>query len=347
MLKKILAKTFGALVNIRNKKYDENGAVIQVSTPVISVGNLSVGGTGKTPFVIMLAKYFLSKNLKPGIVGLGYKRKSDGEIIVCDGNSILVDAETAGDEMLLIALSLNVPVIAHESKSEAAKSMAEKFKPDVILVDDGFQHRNLYRDLDIVLIDRETVENPHLMPEGRLREPIESLKRADIVSFTGNFEITQKILDNIDETAVQIKVKALQGTPYQFYNSEKIDTKEVRQIKSGIVAFAGIAKPNKFRDMLQNSGYNIADFINFSDHHIYKESDIKKISDICKKNNVNFFGTTEKDFVKISKFKNQFQELGLEGFVFPIALHISEGKHHFFKTIDSVVQAYKSDKAKS
>lgn len=346
MLNKLLSKAYGFFVGKRNENYDKSDDLIKCTIPVISVGNLSVGGTGKTPFVQMLTKYFISKGFKPGIVGKGYKRQSKGEVIVGDGKQLLVSAAIGGDEMVLLADTLNVPVIAHESKSEAALSMQKLFDVDLIIVDDGFQHRRLHRNLDIVLIDKETYENPELMPSGRLREPIESLKRADVICLTGSFELNDKFASNISESAIIIRVKPVQANPYFLADKMQIKIRDSKANPISCIAFAGIAKPNRFFDMLSDLGYSTADSHPFSDHHNYSKSDVELLINKCEKNNCFHIATTEKDAAKIIEFNALLLSNNIKCVVFPIALTITDGKIDFFKMmgrkVNKIINSNKS-----
>ena len=338
MIKKAVSKIFGFVVGQRNKKFDEKESITKCNVPVISVGNLSVGGTGKTPFVQMLAKFFLKKNLKVGIVGKGYKRDSKGEILVSDGNELLVDASIGGDEMVLLAESLKVPVLAHDSKSQGALSLQNQFKLDLIIVDDGFQHRELHRNLDIVIIDKETVDNPELMPKGRLREPVESLSRADVICLAGNFELTDLFKKNISPEKVIIRVKPIQANPYNLIDRNSWRFPELKEIQKGIIPFAGIAKPKRFFDMLESMGYILNEAKEFDDHHKYSKKDLEYLLDICKKFSIFNLATTEKDAAKLLPYKKFFLENKINCFVFPIALTITDGKDRFFKLLNKLLE---------
>ncbi|MDQ1266970.1 MAG: tetraacyldisaccharide 4-kinase, partial [Bacteroidota bacterium] len=193
-----LSKIYGAAVVWNNKRFD-SGSIIPVKckAPVISIGNISAGGSGKTPFTIMLTKEIIRMGYRPAIVGKGYKRKSRGLKIVSDGIEIFTNPVEAGDEMFMLAERLRVPVIVHDTKAEAALVADNRFKPDVIIIDDGFQHRGLYRDLDIVLLDAASLERPYLLPKGRLREPLSSLNRADIISIPEDgVKLTDEFINN-------------------------------------------------------------------------------------------------------------------------------------------------------
>jgi len=330
MILGFFSKLFGKIVSSRNKRYDENKSTIhKCKVPVISIGNLSVGGTGKTPLTQLLTRMLISYGLKPGIVGRGYKRESKGEVVICDGNAILATVEQAGDELLMLAQTLRVPIIANDDKTEAAKSMENKFDVDCILVDDGFQHRKLHRDLDIVIIDSETNDKPDLMPLGRLREPVENIKRADVVCIAGGFELRDEITMHIEETAMTIRVKAVQGNPYNLITRQQFEMKEMEGKRDGGIAFAGIAKPFRFYDMLRKRGLNLSKTINFTDHHKYDIKDIERLVGICRKVRTFNLYTTEKDAVKIRKFSGFLKNNKLYCFVFPIAPDIVENKTEF------------------
>jgi tetraacyldisaccharide 4'-kinase len=339
MIKGLVSKAYGAIVQARNKMYDnKEDELIKCKVPVISIGNLSVGGTGKTPFVQMLGKYLGKNRVDYAIVGRGYKRKSKGEIVISDGKNVLVKAEEGGDEMVLLADSLNVPVIAHDSKTEAAISIEKRFQPDLILVDDGFQHRNLYRDIDIVLIDRDTVENPYVMPKGRLREPLENISRADIICLTGGAQLTNEFREHIKPETLIITVEPFQGMPYDLITKRMCKDERMDEMKKGMMAVAGIAKPERFRDMLKAYKYNIPDYIDFPDHNNYDDSDLKKILKKCQDNNIRIIAVTEKDAAKLREFKDFFKENNIFCCVFPITLKINHGADHFFKTIRAVLK---------
>ncbi|MFP4527357.1 MAG: tetraacyldisaccharide 4'-kinase [Candidatus Kapaibacterium sp.] len=338
MINNLLSMFYKAAVNQRNKRFDEKKkAIKRSSVPVLSVGNLSVGGTGKTPFVQMLGTALINMGYKPAVVGRGYKRKTKGEIVVSDGNRILANAAEAGDEMLLLAEALKVPVIAHDEKAEGAKIAPEKFNIDVVRLDDGYQHRQLYRDLDIVLIDRDTVENPHVMPKGRLREPIESLQRADVICLTNQAELTDEFVKNIHENAIYISVKPILGKAYNLVDGRHTSRREFRDIQNGTIAVSGIAKPERFREMIENLHIKISEKLDFPDHHDYTRVDLNKIVENCRMNNANSIVTTEKDAAKLREYKQFFAENDIKCYVFPVSLTIIEGKSPFFRKLKEIL----------
>src|SRR5438067_714084 len=172
-----LASLFGLSVQMRNALYNRRIArVRRLRGPVISVGNLSVGGSGKTPFVLLLGELLTARQLKFDVLSRGYGRRSRGVALVDPAGS----ARQFGDEPLLISRRLNVPVIVGEDRYSAGIFAEKKFGPQFHLLDDGFQHRRLARDFDIVMLTPEDAQDK-LMPAGRLREPMHSLQRADAV----------------------------------------------------------------------------------------------------------------------------------------------------------------------
>ncbi len=182
-----LTGLYGLAIEIRNLLYDKRCIkTSKFDIPVISVGNLTVGGTGKTPFVIYLAQYLKESSLSVGIVSRGYGRKTKGTVIVHDGKSILSSHDESGDEPWLIASALkSVPVIVDEDRTQGIQTLIDKFPVDVVLLDDAFQHRRAGRDLDILLINsRESSGNYHLLPGGKLREPLRQSRRASLIVHT-------------------------------------------------------------------------------------------------------------------------------------------------------------------
>ena len=339
----LLAKIFGYFVKRRNTAFDKGTDKIYLSNvPVISIGNISMGGTGKTPFAIMLAKMITDFGFKTAIIGRGYKRKSKGELIVCDGNKILTDPEFAGDEMFLVAdilnsrFNLNIPVVVHDKKFLAAKSINEHFDVDVIIVDDGFQHRQLHRDLDIVLLDKRTLERPYLFPKGMLRETPDSLKRADFICLTdaqADYEIPH------GHKAGLIRTEVFNGNIYCLQSGEEAAEPELEKLKENCVAVSGIGSPEKFESSLKAISVNFVKHIRFSDHYRYFEQDVKRIIKICRENSVKYLITTEKDAAKLNKFGSFFAKEGIECCVLPIEMAICEGREVFENKLLSVIKS--------
>ncbi len=338
-MKKILSEIYKFAVTKRNKNFDiGKNKIHKCVSAVISVGNLSLGGSGKTPFVQTLTNIIKELGFKPAIVGRGYKRKSKGEVIVSDGIKILTNAKTGGDEMILLAESLNVPVVAHDMKYIGSLRAESMFNIDCIIVDDGYQHRQLFRDLDILLIDSETVTNPYLIPKGRLREPLESIKRADIIGLIGNIDIKKNKIEKLLEDKLLLNLKVVHGKPYLISEDKSKDSSILLSDIKNIVSVSGIAKPQNFRIMLEATGYNLLDEIVFDDHHYYKNSDIEYIINKCRKANINYLATTEKDAVKLKEFGNIFASNNIDVLVFPIFIKIEKGENELKEIIKGIIR---------
>jgi tetraacyldisaccharide 4'-kinase len=339
MYKNVLSYIFGVIVKYRNKHFDKNqDSLVRLDTPVICIGNLSVGGTGKTPFVQMLTWLLLSNNVKPAIVGLGYKRKSKGTIIVCDGKKVLVDAKTAGDEMFLLAESLGVPVVVNKKKYKAAQIAEEMFKPDVIIVDDGFQHRKLYRDIDILLVDKDTILKPELLPKGRLREPLSSVERADVISYTTETYPSKEFSALIKPGTIEIAVDIFEGKPIDLIHKRYFNPRQLGSIKKSVFAFSGIAKPKRFLSVLKHNRWNVVGSKSFADHHSFTANDIKLVIKSALEFNCRTLITTEKDATKLEEFANIFNENMMLCVVYPIRLRITNGFPYFKSMINRVLK---------
>jgi tetraacyldisaccharide 4'-kinase len=295
------------IIYIRNLFYNNNiFKSYKISKPVISVGNISTGGTGKSPFVIFLAKYLLENNFNPAIVSRGYKRKSNAIETVFNGSEITSTVDKSGDEPLMIANSLSVNyknfyVATGSNRVETSNYIIDKHNPDVVILDDTFQHRRIKRNLDIVLIDADEMYNNKIagsivIPSGNLRENLKNLERADIIIQNNKF-CDFKILKILKKYNKKIFVLNyyIKGF-YDINNVEHdINRKDIR-------AFAGIAKPDSFFNKIREYNCNLIDSITFKDHHNYNADDISRIT--LKASKETIFITTEKDFIKIKEFNN-------------------------------------------
>jgi tetraacyldisaccharide 4'-kinase len=300
-----LTLIFFIIVKIKNILYSSY-ILKQKKFPVkiISVGNVSAGGTGKSPFIIYLAERLISKGFKVGIISRGYGRETKGILTVFDGNNFTDDSAKTGDELNMIAQNLRVYgekiyILASESRIKGAEDLLKYFKADYILLDDAYQHRKIFRDIDIVIVDTEEYLSKSLgyslmIPSGRLREPYSEIKNADIVIQNNKQRIRDKINTLINLNASLVTANYI-CTGFYDMNSERIDIKD-----KNVIAFSGIAKPASFLEMIKSEGGKIIKSYIFDDHHKYTQSEIDKFSEY----NANevIFVTTEKDFVKIKYF---------------------------------------------
>jgi tetraacyldisaccharide 4'-kinase len=289
---------YGAATALRNTLFDRGVLPSrQLEQPVISVGNLSVGGSGKTPFVIALGELLQAHGIRFDVLTRGYGRKTRGVLIVeADGN-----AADFGDEPLLIARRLGVPVIVGESRYDAGRVAEQKFDLQLHILDDGFQHRSLVRDFDIVLMTERDFDD-RLLPSGRLREPLSSLQRADAIvlprDFSGqNFSVYELTIESL----------ARQG---------KLIWRMTREISMPAasltpIVFCGIARPQQFFAQVRASGIAPAAEVEFRDHHAYNRSDIERLLAMHGKLGASAFLTTEKDAVNLGPLQADLDPLAV------------------------------------
>ncbi len=292
-----LSAIYGGVVGARNALYD--GRVLRsrgLQGSVISVGNLSTGGSGKTPFVILLGELLKARGITFDVLSRGYGRQTRGVLLVEPGGM----PRDFGDEPLLIARRLHAPVIVGEDRYEAGRLAEARFGPQIHLLDDGFQHRGLARDFDIVLVTPDDARD-HLLPGGRLREPLHSLQRADAV------------------------VLASGASPESF----PLAGKTVWRVRRGItpqnipprpVVFCGIARPQSFLLQLRAAGIDPVAEAFFHDHHAYTEKDVHDLAQLRQRSEAGGFVTTEKDAVNLGGYLEALGPLA----VVPVKMELSD-----------------------
>jgi tetraacyldisaccharide 4'-kinase len=283
-----LSAIFEAGVRARNTLYDRGIVRTRnVQGSVVSVGNLSVGGSGKTPFVLVLGERLKVRGVKFDILSRGYGRRTRGVARVDPGGL----PRDFGDEPLLLARRLSVPVIVGEDRYEAGMFAEKSLGPQLHLLDDGFQHRALARDFDIVLVTPEDARDC-LLPAGRLREPVTSLSRADAVvltsgasseSFPSNGKLLWRVRRGISVTNVPARP----------------------------VVFCGIARPQNFLMQLRTAGIEPVAQALFRDHHAYSERDIQDLLKLRQQSEAEGFVTTEKDAINLGRFLDALQPLAV------------------------------------
>ena len=283
-----LSAIYGGIVGARNALY--NGSALsprRLQGPVVSIGNLSAGGSGKTPFVLLLGELLKARGISFDVLSRGYGRLSRGVLLVDPGGL----PQQFGDEPLLIARKLNVPVIVGEDRYQAGCFAESKFGVQLHLLDDGFQHRRLARDFDIVLVTPQDATD-RLLPAGRLREPLASLRRADAVVLMSGA--------NAEAFPVEGKLvwRVRRGIVQQTFPPRP-------------VVFCGIARPQNF--VLQLRAANIEPVAEafYRDHHAYQEKDIRELLDLKQRSEAGGFVTTEKDAVNLGSFLSALSPLAV------------------------------------
>jgi tetraacyldisaccharide 4'-kinase len=263
---------------------------------VVSVGNVSSGGAGKTPFVILLAEVLRARGIRLDVLSRGYGRKTSGVLEVDPGGS----PQDFGDEPLLISRRLRVPVVVGENRYEAGCFAEEKYGPQLHLLDDGFQHRGLARDFDIVLVTAQDAQD-RLLPSGRLREPLNSVRRADVVVLSDgasaeDFDLAGKKLWRVRRGII------------------------AKNVPQRPVVFCGIARPRNFISQLRTAGVEPVAEAAFRDHYSYKEKDIRDLAELRRRSEAGGFVTTEKDAVNLGKFLEALAPLA----VVPVNMELAD-----------------------
>ncbi len=282
--------------------------------PVISIGNLTVGGTGKTPVVIALANWLHNQGKRVGVMSRGYGRDDERQIIlVSDGQQTLVDPHQGGDEPVLIATRCpGVPVIVGADRYAAGIQLLRRFSCNVLILDDGFQHLPLQRDANLLLVDAESrFGNGHLLPRGPLREPSSSIKRATALIVTRASSTEKNVLESLDASAageMPIGVSRFVLTSFVNLRTGEVLAQEMMRGKH-CIAFCGIANPTSFSRMLENASVMIQELLSFPDHWRYTSEDLQKIWESAEGCAPKIVITTEKDAVKIRHQLPEFLEV--------------------------------------
>ena len=269
--------------------------------PVVSIGNLAMGGRGKTPVAALVARLLLAAGEKPAILSRGYRRHQpvDGVVIVSDGQHLVADFDRSGDEPLLMArLARGAAVLVHEQRAMAAAVAESVTGATVHVLDDGFQHRSLARDVDIVIVDPDDLSG-RALPFGRLRSPVSALANAHAV-----------IVDRATAEARAAVARAA-GPDTRIFDlqrtlGEPTPLEPERGWPKGdrrVVAFAGIAGPHRFADALRESGWDVAELVGFADHHRYQRADLDRVAAAVAATGAVGAVTTEKDAVRLLRLR--------------------------------------------
>jgi tetraacyldisaccharide 4'-kinase len=309
----LLSWPYGLAVRVRNWMYERGWNKSQrLTIPVIGVGNLTVGGTGKTPCVEFVAGWYRHKDLRVAILSRGYGA-----------------TEGANDEALVLEENLpDVPHLQGPDRAALGQVAVEELESEVLVLDDGFQHRRLARNLDLVLIDATCPWGfGYLLPRGLLREPISALRRAGVVLLTRcdqvSVEILQQIRIRVERIAPDLTIVESVHQPVELVNSEQTTTELDRLKGSPVAAFCGLGNPAAFRNTLEGLGADIRDFRTFPDHHAYTREDIDDLRCWARQQATDcLIVTTQKDLVKVRL--NQLGERPL--WALRVRLHVTRGQ---------------------
>ncbi len=296
----LLSFVYGLILRLRALAYAA-GLLrsFRLPKPVVAVGNLTVGGTGKTPMTLYLARWFMERGKRVAILSRGYGGSLEGEIrIVADGSTTLLSPREAGDEPYLLASSLpGVMVVIGADRYRAGCLALERLEPDIFILDDGFQHLRLKRDLNLLLLDcAKPFGNGRTLPAGTLRELAAAARRADLVVFTRcNGHEPAEVTDKPCCAASHRLTEAL---PLE--GGEPVSLRSLEKLRA--LAFAGIADPAAFFESLEREGVCLAAKLDFPDHCKYEEPEIAALCKLKEASRADYLITTEKDAVKLASY---------------------------------------------
>jgi tetraacyldisaccharide 4'-kinase len=293
-----LSSIYGRATSWRRRWYGgDPSRQRRLSRPVISVGNLSVGGSGKTPIAAHVAKLLVDAGERPALLTRGYARRrpSEGTTVVSDGRRVIADVEAAGDEPLLLARMLpGVPVLVGADRYLSGRLAEARFGATVHLLDDGFQHLELARDIDLLLAgEDELTDSP--MPSGHLREPTSAAAAADAVLVSAGYATASDRIARALGVPVAFRVTRALGVPRRI--AEPHDTVVVPSA-SRVCVVAAIARPERFVADVISAGWDVVETMTFRDHHWFSAADIARIAARARAAGSSIVLTTEKDAVR-------------------------------------------------
>ncbi len=344
ILKILLSPTvfvFAGIMRVRNWMFDKNiFKSTAVKAKVISVGNITVGGAGKTPTVISVAKILKEAGIKVGLLSRGYRRNSKGYLLVSDNGIPNVDVDKCGDEIYLATGECQIPSAVCEKRVEGSEKLLRDVSLEAIVLDDAFQHRWIKRDLDILVFDqRFLLKNGGIdhkpLPLGVMREPLSSVDRADVViinrKFSSKEEIPGKMMDYFEGKKVFHGYYEIAGIfdvkTHKYYDVEEF-------IGQNSLVVCGIAKPYSFLRILEKKNINIKNKLLFGDHNEYDEKEIHAIRKQFYETNSFSVLTTQKDAVKLINFSKELDDIDI--FYLKIELKIEE-EEEFRKLLMDII----------
>ncbi len=295
---KPLGAIYGGVARFRRSWYDRRPASrIRLPRPVISVGNLVTGGSGKTPVVAAVAAVLCRLGQRPAILSRGYGRSrlAPGIVVVTDGTGPLVPVEQSGDEPQMLARDIRgVPIVVAADRARAGQVAIDRFESTVLILDDGFQHLRLERTIDLLVLSSADLAEK-LLPSGRLREPVSAASAADAVLAYGSAADAEQLARRVGVahsfcvTPRYLPLLALHG---------------VLPADKRVVAVAGIARPQRFFDALRKQGYDVAREFPFPDHHWFTTADVREIEAKVRELGASAVVTTAKDAMRLERYRS-------------------------------------------
>jgi len=328
---KILLLPYQLIITIRNMLYDLG--IIKpekLNGIVLSIGGISFGGQGKTSLVLFISKILRKHGYRICILSRGYKRKSRGVVVVSDGKSIRDKIEHTGDEPFLLASRLkDVPVVAAENRYEGGRLAERLFKPEIFILDDGFQHRKLHRDVDIVIISQSDKSVSFLH-----REPFAGIRRAGLI-------VLSKLKKSDSPEKLKKRISKYNKNCLFTFDiiPEKIISREreilIEDIRDqGVFVFCGIGNPGYFIHSLKTKGIKINGIKTYKDHYYYSIEDIKTLQKKSAESGSRLIITTEKDWYKLNTYLKEPNDF----YYVSSRLEIDPGEEEFVKTLMNLIK---------
>jgi tetraacyldisaccharide 4'-kinase len=312
---------------------------------VVSIGNLTVGGSGKTPMVELAVRTLAALGALPAVVSRGYRRETRGVQVVADRDGLRLTPRAAGDEPFLLAERLQrVPVVVGENRYEAGRRAVEGLQASVLVLDDGFQNCTIEKDLEVLVVNgRAPWGNGHLFPRGTLREPLTALRRAHLVVVTNPGSVA-------DVQAIEATLRRHRATaPLVSASYQPIEAREVgggQRIAPDalagrrLLAFAGLGSPRGFADTLAGTGTTVAEMIPFPDHHWYTADDLDMLASRARAIGAEGLITTEKDWVRLRDVERPRLPL----WVLAVKMSLDVNREVWVRTLKSIGQASMAEK---
>ena len=316
-----LSAVYGGVARLRRSWYERRpGSRVLLPCPVISVGNLSVGGSGKTPIVAAIARLLRATGHRPAILSRGYGRRSTSSVvIVSDGNGPAVAVEESGDEPQMLARDLpDVPIVIAADRARAGQVAIEQFRPTVLILDDGYQHLHLQRTVDLLVVAGADLDEA-VLPAGRLREPLSAARSAHAVLVSGSLQDAQRVAARVNVA------RAFGVTTHVLPLQPMLAASPPAAARA--VAVAGIARPERFFDALRGQGHEIVAERAFRDHHWFSALDVQEIERQARDSGVDWIVTTAKDAVRLERHRDM---MTLRWAILPISVTIEPEEE--FKT---------------
>ncbi len=309
---------YALIIKIRNALFDKNIFKSRhVSANVVSVGNITVGGSGKTPFVIFLTNMLKRQGFKVGVLSRGYGRKTKGYLLVSKGEKILSTVDECGDEIYHTVLECKVPAAVCENRVEGANRFIKDAGINTIILDDAFQHRWIERDIDIVICEQRflsgnNIMNNYLLPTGNMREPFNSLKRADAIVINRKFSDPEGIPVHLKKYFDNKKVFTASYRSIGFVDIKRDAYYAIEDFEGQkALVVSGVANPFSFINALKQTNVNTENQMIFKDHKEYTEKEVQNIRKEFYAANAHSVVTTEKDAVKLTKFSKELDDLDI------------------------------------